>query len=298
VRRRSFSILLVAVVSLALVAGCMTRRPAPVVDRSPPRTAKPPPVAPAPAPRTPAPTEPGVVVSPITGTAPIVGRPLKGDGPSDPPPASAPVIPPSAPAVLSGTLKTEPKGVRLPYSEANLAALQREPIAGSPKPEASPLPQQPAPVVPPTAKLEVPPAAKPEAPPAAKTEPESAEERIDWAWPASGNVISTFNGGGSKGVDIAGRLGDPVQASAAGRVVYSGEGIPAYGKLVIIRHSTVYLSAYAHNRTIVVKEGQNVTKGQKIAELGSTGADQAKLHFEIRRFGKPVDPLQYLPSRP
>ena len=111
-------------------------------------------------------------------------------------------------------------------------------------------------------------------------------------------MINTFNGGASKGVDIAGRLGDPVQASAAGRVVYSGEGIPAYGKLVIIRHSTVYLSAYAHNRAILVKEGQSVTKGQKIAELGATGADQAKLHFEIRRFGKPVDPLQYLPSRP
>jgi lipoprotein NlpD len=144
----------------------------------------------------------------------------------------------------------------------------------------------------------IPPAAKSDAQPGVKPEPDSAEERIDWSWPASGKIISTFNGGSSKGVDIAGRPGDPVQASAAGRVVYSGEGIPAYGKLVIIRHSTVYLSAYAHNRAILVKEGQSVAKGQKIAELGATGADQAKLHFEIRRYGTPVDPLRYLPSRP
>jgi len=339
--RSSTNVLLIAVVALALIAGCMTRRPAPVVDRSPRVAVTPAPAGPAPTagrpetyvvkrgdtfrsialahgvdprdlaawneltdptkiqvgqilrvtpPQTaPAPTEPGVVINPIGGAAPIVGRPLGSDGSSGPPLAGAPASPPTPPAVVSGALKTEPKGVRLPYSEENLAALQRERIPGAPKPDMTP--QQPAaPVAPPAAKLEA---------PVAKPEPaESAEERIDWAWPASGKVISTFDGNSSKGVDIAGRLGDPVQASAAGRVVYSGEGIPAYGKLVIIRHSTVYLSAYAHNRAILVKEGQNVVKGQKIAELGATGADQAKLHFEIRRFGKPVDPLQYLPSRP
>jgi lipoprotein NlpD len=117
-------------------------------------------------------------------------------------------------------------------------------------------------------------------------------------WPATGKVVATFNGTASKGVDIAGRVGDPVFASAAGRVVYSGEGIPAYGKLVIIRHNNTYLSAYAHNSQILVKEGQNVARGQKIAELGTTGAKEAKLHFEIRRQGKPVDPLAYLPTRP
>jgi lipoprotein NlpD len=117
-------------------------------------------------------------------------------------------------------------------------------------------------------------------------------------WPATGKVVATFNGTASKGVDIAGRVGDPVFASAAGRVVYSGEGIPAYGKLVIIRHNNTYLSAYAHNSQILVKEGQNVARGQKIAVLGTTGAKEAKLHFEIRRLGKPVDPLAYLPNRP
>ena len=108
---------------------------------------------------------------------------------------------------------------------------------------------------------------------------------------------ATFNGASNKGVDIAGRAGDPVYASAPGKVVYSGEGIPAYGKLVIIRHNGTYLSAYAHNSQILVKEGQTVAKGQKIAEVGSSGSREPKLHFEIRRLGKPVDPLQYLPSR-
>ena len=148
-------------------------------------------------------------------------------------------------------------------------------------------------------KPEPPPAAaKPEPPPvAAKPEPDGAEERVDWTWPATGKVVATFNGASSKGVDIAGRLGDPVYASAPGKVVYSGEGIPAYGKLVIIRHNGTYLSAYAHNSQILVKEGQTVTKGQKIAEVGSSGSESPRLHFEIRRLGKPVDPLQYLPSR-
>ena len=102
----------------------------------------------------------------------------------------------------------------------------------------------------------------------------------------------------NKGVDIGGKIGEPVYASASGRVVYSGSGLRGYGKLVIIKHNQTYLSAYAHNNNILVKEGQNVAKGQKIAEVGNTDADQAKLHFEIRRLGKPVDPLKFLPDRP
>jgi lipoprotein NlpD len=96
-------------------------------------------------------------------------------------------------------------------------------------------------------------------------------------------------------VDIAGRRGQPVVASAAGKVVYSGSGLRGYGKLVIIKHNKTFLSAYAHNDQILVKEGQSVSKGQKIAEMGETDSDQVKLHFEIRKFGKPVDPGQYLP---
>ena len=98
-----------------------------------------------------------------------------------------------------------------------------------------------------------------------------------------------------KGIDIAGTAGQAVLASAPGRVVYAGTGLRGYGKLVIIKHNNTFLSAYAHNRDIVVKEGQQVKRGEKIAEMGSTDADQVKLHFEIRRLGKPMDPLKYLP---
>ncbi len=240
----------------------------------------------------------GVVVSPIEAGQPIVTRPLG----AEVPPGTAPPGPLATPTpVAPGTsaLKTEPKGVRLPYSDENLAALQRSEAArAAPKPDApAAAPPKPEPSA--TAKPEAAAAAKPEPPAAApKPEPDAAGERVDWMWPATGKVVATFNGTASKGVDIAGRVGDPVFASAAGRVVYSGEGIPAYGKLVIIRHNNTYLSAYAHNSQILVKEGQNVARGQKIAELGASGAKEAKLHFEIRRLGKPVDPVAYLPSRP
>lgn len=121
-----------------------------------------------------------------------------------------------------------------------------------------------------------------------------AEEIVDWAWPTQGKVVATFNDGSNKGIDISGSLGQPVIASAAGRAVYSGSGLRGYGKLIIIKHNKTYLSAYAHNHQILVKEGQAVAKGQKIAEMGNSDSDQIKLHFEIRRFGKPVDPLKYL----
>jgi lipoprotein NlpD len=118
-----------------------------------------------------------------------------------------------------------------------------------------------------------------------------------WIWPANGKTVGTFSEGASKGVDIAGKAGDPVVSAGDGKVVYSGTGLRGYGKLVIVKHNNTYLSAYAHNQNVLVKEGQSVTKGQKIAEMGSTDADQVKLHFEVRRQGKPVDPLKYLPQR-
>ncbi len=115
-------------------------------------------------------------------------------------------------------------------------------------------------------------------------------------WPAKGKVVGTFSETANlKGIDIAGSAGQPVLASAGGTVVYAGTGLRGYGKLIIVKHNKTYLSAYAHNREILVKEGQEVTKGQKIAEMGNTDATEVKLHFEIRRLGKPMDPARYLP---
>ena len=141
---------------------------------------------------------------------------------------------------------------------------------------------------------------KPEAPPPGpRPEAQSDDdEKVDWAWPASGKIVAKFADPVNKGVDISAKRGDPVLASAPGRVVYSGSGLRGYGKLIIIKHNPTYLSAYAHNDQILVKEGQSVAKGQKIGEVGSTDADAPKLHFEIRRLGKPVDPLKFLPERP
>jgi len=123
-------------------------------------------------------------------------------------------------------------------------------------------------------------------------------EASRWAWPADGNIISKFTGkNGNNGIDIAGQAGNPVRASATGKVVYAGSGLRGYGKLLILQHDEVFLSAYAHNRRILVQEGYLAERGQTIAEMGDTDAESAKLHFEIRRNGKPVDPLSYLPAR-
>ncbi len=120
-----------------------------------------------------------------------------------------------------------------------------------------------------------------------------------WGWPSNGVLIGKFSSNGSlnKGIDIAGDLGQPVLAASDGTVVYAGSGLRGYGELVIIKHSDTYVSAYGHNRRLLVREGQQVKVGQTIAEMGSTGTDRVKLHFEIRRQGKPVDPLQFLPRR-
>jgi len=140
-------------------------------------------------------------------------------------------------------------------------------------------------------------AAPVEAPAAAASHPVPAESGISWMWPSQGSVLTPFNEVKNKGVDIGGAAGDPVLAAADGRVVYVGAGLRGYGNLIILKHDNVFLSAYAHNRTLLVKEDQSVLKGQKIAEMGNSDADRVKLHFEVRRQGKPVDPLKYLPSR-
>jgi lipoprotein NlpD len=144
-------------------------------------------------------------------------------------------------------------------------------------------------------------AAKPAAPvtasPAGPGSGSSGDEDLGWIWPASGSLIAGFDEAKNKGYDISGKAGDPVLAAADGRVVYAGAGLRGYGNLIILKHNNTYLTAYAHNQTLLVKEDQSVQKGQKIAEMGNSDADRVKLHFEIRRQGKPVDPSRYLPGR-
>ena len=127
--------------------------------------------------------------------------------------------------------------------------------------------------------------------------PSGGEDDLAWIWPAQGAQLAGFDEIKNKGIDIAGRAGESVLASADGRVVYSGAGLRGYGNLIILKHNNTYLTAYAHNQTLLVKEDQSVRKGQRIAEMGNSDADRVKLHFEIRRQGKPVDPLKYLPAR-
>ncbi len=150
----------------------------------------------------------------------------------------------------------------------------------------------------------VPVIARPAQPPVATTPATTPVQTVSrsatgWAWPTGGALIGKFSSNGSlnKGIDIAGELGQPVLAASDGSVVYAGSGLRGYGELVIIKHSDTYVSAYGHNRKLLVREGQQVKVGQTIAEMGSTGTDRVKLHFEIRRQGKPVDPLQFLPAR-
>ena len=183
------------------------------------------------------------------------------------------------------------KAVKLPYSEQALAQLQQLDPPGRRSP---PCPKRA--LRRPTTRR---PAERTPAAPAARRRDASRKSTttsLGWIWPASGKIVAGFSESANlKGIDIAGKPGQPVVASAAGKVVYAGTGLRGYGKLVIVKHNNTFLSAYAHNREILVKEGQQVAKGQKIAEMGDTDADQVKLHFEIRRLGKPVDPAKFLP---
>ncbi|MDD0841473.1 peptidoglycan DD-metalloendopeptidase family protein [Pseudomonas sp. Gutcm_11s] len=188
---------------------------------------------------------------------------------------------------------------------APVVAQPSRPVVSTVPPQTASRPpvQTPAPVKTPTQAQPVTPAQPPVATAggsatAGKVQPVQRSAQ-GWAWPANGLLIGKFSSNGSlnKGIDIAGELGQPVLAAADGSVVYAGSGLRGYGELVIIKHSDAYVSAYGHNRRLLVREGQQVKVGQHIAEMGSTGADRVKLHFEIRRQGKPVDPLQYLPRR-
>lgn len=192
----------------------------------------------------------------------------------------------------------EPKAIREPYSED---ALKKPlPIAKViEKTVEKPIAPTPAtkPAIASTADN------KPDVKPNAQVKPNTeakpntdANEDIDWAWPTKGKVIANFNEASNKGLDIAGSSGQAITAAAAGKVIYSGSDLRGYGKLVIVKHNANYLSVYAHNSLIIVKEGQQVSRGQKIAEMGNTDSNTVKLHFEIRRQGKSVDPAKYLAS--
>jgi len=201
-------------------------------------------------------------------------------------PQPTPLAAPAATPVFS-----EPKARKLPYSEQALAQLKMP----AQKTEAVPIPSAAAtpPAKPPgTHATPVTSAAF-----AAKEAP-AGDGKMIWEWPAQGKLLYGFGqGANQKGVGIEGRSGQAVLAAAPGKVVYSGSGLRGYGKLIIIKHNSSYLSVYAHNSQILVKEGQTVAKGQKIGEIGDTDSDRIALHFEIRRLGKPIDPLQYLPER-
>lgn len=138
----------------------------------------------------------------------------------------------------------------------------------------------------------------PAATPAPAAAPAAAgADDLAFIWPAQGSLVDTFDEARNKGIGIAGRLGEPVLAAADGRVVYAGAGLRGYGNLIILKHNNTYLTAYAHNQSLLVREDQAVRQGQKIAEMGSSDADRVKLHFEVRRQGKPVDPIGFLPKR-
>ncbi|MFA6903599.1 MAG: peptidoglycan DD-metalloendopeptidase family protein [Gallionellaceae bacterium] len=175
--------------------------------------------------------------------------------------------------------KVQPKLGKLPYSEQAVAQIERMQLES-----ASPVPATPIAVV-----------TVPTVKPVPQEASSGPDDTLEWGMPTRGKVIAEYSESGNrKGVDFSGIKGQPVLASESGKVVYSGSGLRGYGKLVIIKHNKTFLSAYAHNEQILVREGQSVSKGQKIAEMGNTDADQVKLHFEIRKFGKPVDPAKFL----
>lgn len=182
----------------------------------------------------------------------------------------------SAPGTAAPSTSPAPAGTAsAPVATPAAPARPESPQATSPAPSTQPIP--PVAAVQPT--------------------PRPSAQSVVWAWPVSGRVIDTFHDTRNKGIDIEGAPGTSVNAAADGRVVYAGSGLRGYGNLVIVKHNETYLSAYAHNRRLLVQEGQDVRRGQSIAELGDTDAPSPRLHFEIRRNGRPIDPLTQLPAR-
>jgi len=213
------------------------------------------------------PEEPAVAKAVVSGRLSVTPLPPVPAAAATPPKATSPAAP--AAAVTAAPVPAPAKAATPTTAQAS------EPIAAAPVPQKPPVPVAPA------------------APAAA-----AADDALEFAWPAKGEVIAGFDETKNrKGIDLAGGAGDPVLAAAEGKVVYAGEGLRGYGKLIIIKHNNTFLTAYAHNQTILVKEDQSVKKGQKIAEMGNSDSDRVKLHFEIRERGRPVDPMKYLRSR-
>jgi lipoprotein NlpD len=187
---------------------------------------------------------------------------------------------PVSSVIKEAPLLTEPRTQRLPYTEANWAMLSGKAIDATKTQDET------------RASMGLQQTAAPAS--SASTFQETVGE---WHWPADGELVGKFGEAGGKGINISGSRQSPVYASGAGKVVYSGAGLRGYGKMVIVKHPGEYLTAYAHNHAILVKEGEWVKGGQKIAEMGDTDSDRVKLHFEVRQFGKPVDPMTLLPER-
>lgn len=209
------------------------------------------------------------------------------------PPATIPAGKPAETTPVAIPLLAEPKARRAAYSDQILAELIQH---GNSMQKRGPSSAATAPAGPPTAAVP----AKPAVPPKSVQVGFSGlpDERLTWQWPTSGTVTYAFGEGANyKGIGINGVLGQAVFAAAPGKVVYSGSGLRGYGKLIIIKHNATYLSVYAHNSQLLVKEGQTVAQGQKIAEIGDSDSDRVGLHFEIRRLGKPIDPQKYLPEK-
>lgn len=230
-------------------------------------------------------TGPVLFAVPQQSTMPIVDQSLDLTGNAA---AAGSAQYPASQETASQAVKTSPKALKLPYSEQNVALMQhsvnpslgvadREQIVSSGS--GTRVENAPSPPVERTNNLAV------HAP------------ASDWIWPTSGQLLSSFSAN-SKGLKISGQMGQAIVATAAGEVVYSGDGLRGYGNLIIIKHNDTLLSAYAHNSKLLVKEGETVTQGQKIAEMGNTDTDSPQLHFEIRRHGKPVDPMEFLPANP
>lgn len=195
-------------------------------------------------------------------------------------------------------LVTQPKVLKLAYSETAIADLKRltQPTNGMVTPriiaDSAPIPAE-SKSKPEAAKEPKPTSVVPQKP---ENTASGDDEDLKWVWPTQGKLLSGYSENGIKGLDIGGRKGQAVFSASVGKVVYSGAGLRGYGKLIIVKHNKTYLTAYAHNQAILVKEGDSVSRGQKIAEMGDSDSDVVKLHFEIRRFGKPVDPSKYLPA--
>ncbi|HEY6132633.1 MAG TPA: peptidoglycan DD-metalloendopeptidase family protein [Rubrivivax sp.] len=192
------------------------------------------------------------------------------------PPGVDPTIAVARPVAPTGRVETRPLDPRAASAPASAAAPAASGAAA-------------------TAVAPVAAAATPVAP--AALPPRGPDDDINWLWPATGAVLSGFDEARNKGLAISGKAGDPVLAAADGRVVYAGSGLRGYGNLVIVKHNNTYLTAYAHNQALLVKDDEPVRRGQRIADMGSSDAERVQLHFEIRRLGKPVDPAKLLPPR-